>query len=537
MNQVTRFIFITGGVVSSLGKGITAAVLGNLLKAQGFSIRLRKLDPYLNIDPGTMSPFQHGEVYVTDDGIETDLDLGHYERFTGIPTKSTDYITTGKIYESVLKKERKGEYIGATVQVIPHITNQIKEFIINHTQNLDFVICEIGGTVGDIEVLPFLEAIRQMRYDLGPSQTMFIHLTLLPYIKAAKELKTKPCQHSVKTLQSAGIQPDLLVCRAEEDFLENTIQKLSLFCNLPENRVIKALDVSNIYEIPLTYHESQLDTEVLNYFNLSPSIEPLEKELSFWKGITRDFKPQKKVKVGIIGKYLQVMDSYKSLIEAIKHASYSLKLDVDIIYFDAEQDKLDFSNMQAILVPGGFGQRGFEGKLKAIQYARENKIPYLGICLGAQLMCVEFARNILHISDANTTEFDPKTLNPVVILMEEWVAQHGIEKRSHDANIGGTMRLGSYPCAIRTDTLAYEIYQMPIIEERHRHRYEINAFKYKEQFEQNGLLFSGTSPNGLLPEIVELKDHPFFIGVQFHPELKSYPFKPNPLFVKWLDAI
>jgi len=531
-----RFIFITGGIVSSLGKGITTAALGNLLQARGFKVKLRKLDPYLNIDPGTMSPIEHGEVFVTDDGAETDLDLGHYERFTGVPAKKTDCITAGKIYDSVLKKERKGEYTGETVQVIPHISNKIKEFILNETEDLDFVLYEIGGTVGDIEILPFLETIRQMRYDVGTENTIFIHLVLLPYLKTSGEIKTKPCQHSVKTLQSAGIQPDLLICRSEEDIDDSIIKKISLFCNVAHKRVIRALDTDNVYKMPLNYHAEGLDKEVCDYFKLSTHAKSLDKTLQFWKSITYDFHPKNTVKIGMVGKYLKLSDSYKSLIEALKHAACSLNLGIEIINFDSEDATQNFSQLDAILVPGGFGSRGIEGKISAIKYARENNMPFFGICLGAQLMCVEFARNSLHLKSAHSVEFDSSTKEPIVMLMKEWISKKGTEERSEKDLIGGTMRLGAYPCFIKPNTLAHKIYGKNHIEERHRHRYEINISQYKQSFEEHGMYFSGTSFDERLPEIIELKDHPFFIGVQFHPELKSSPFAPHPIFREFLKA-
>lgn len=532
----TRFIFITGGVVSSIGKGITTATLGALLQGRGFTVKLRKLDPYLNVDPGTMSPIQHGEVYVTNDGAETDMDLGHYERFTGVPTAETDSLTTGKIYSKVLSKERRGDYLGATVQVIPHITDAIKEFCLNHIDATDFVLCEIGGTVGDIEILPFLEAIRQVRNDLGPERVMFIHLTFLPYIKASGELKTKPSQHSVRTLQGAGIQPDLLLCRAEEDIPLSSRKKLALLCNIPERRIIPALNVSSIYEVPLTYHAAGLDLEVCQYFNIQESNEGVEKALVFWKSITYNFKPTHKVKIGMVGKYMKLLDSYKSLIEAIKHGGYANNAEIDIHFFDSDDLDDSFKTMNAIVIPGGYGKRGIKGMIKVIQYAREYKIPILGICLGAQLMCIEYAQHVLGLKNATSTEFDDTTSEPIVILLKEWMSEQGIETRSKEDDLGGTMRLGAYPCTIKPNTLASVVYGQSTIEERHRHRYEINSMRYQKHFELSGLIFSGLSPDGLLPEIIEVKNHPWFLGVQYHPELTSYPFKPHPIFVALVKA-
>ncbi len=534
---MTRFIFITGGVVSSLGKGLGSAALGALLQARGYSVRLCKLDPYLNVDPGTMSPFQHGEVFVTDDGAETDLDLGHYERFTGVPAKATDNTTTGRIYTSVLQKERRGDYLGATIQVIPHITNEIQDFIREKDGTADFVLCEIGGTVGDIESLPFLEAIRQFGNEVGRERAIFAHVTLLPYIPAAGELKTKPTQHSVKELMSYGIRPQILLCRADREIEEDERRKIALFCNIDEKKVIPALDVSSIYEVPLTYHEEGLDDEIMDSFNITDAKAP---DLSTWENIVKNIKePEGEVKIAIVGKYTNLTDSYKSLNEALVHGGIANKVKVKLEFIEAEvfesenpEDYLKGAN--GILVPGGFGERGAEGKIKAVQYAREKKIPYLGICFGMQMAVIEAARNLCGIEEAGSTEFGPCE-ESVVGLMTEWVKGEVKEKRKTSTNKGGTMRLGAYPCHLEQGSLVHKVYNADDISERHRHRYEVNM-AYREGLEEKGLKFSGLSPDGKLPEIVEHKDHPWFIGVQFHPELKSKPFDPHPLFVSFIEA-
>ncbi len=530
----TKFIFVTGGVVSSLGKGIASASLGSLLQLRGFKVRIRKLDPYLNVDPGTMSPYQHGEVYVTEDGTETDLDLGHYERFTGVASKKSDSTTTGKIYSSVLAKERRGDYLGATVQVVPHVIDEIKSFILSDISDEDFIICEIGGTVGDIESLPFLEAIRQLSNDLGRNRTLFVHLTLLPYIPSAGELKTKPTQHSVKELLSFGIQPDILLCRSDRPIPQDAIRKLGLFCNVRPERVIEARDVQTIYQVPISYHESGLDEQVCQYFNLSAP----KPDLSAWKRVVdRSLHPESTVKIAIIGKYVQLLDAYKSLSEALAHAGIENNVKLDIKWVNAEEEfslESYLSDVHAILVPGGFGERGVNGKIRAVQYAREKKIPYLGICFGMQLAVIEAARNLCKIEKASSTEFGD-TPEPVVGLMTEWMSGETLQKRTRSTDLGGTMRLGAYPCKIQTGSLAHCVYGSDLISERHRHRYEVNT-AYKESLESVGVIFSGMSPDGDLPEIIERKDHPWFIGVQFHPELKSRPFEPHPLFVSFIKA-
>lgn len=532
---MTRYIFVTGGVVSSLGKGIAASSLGALLQAHGYSVRLRKLDPYLNIDPGTMSPFQHGEVYVTRDGTETDLDLGHYERFTGVCARATDSTTTGKIYSAVLAKERRGDYLGATVQVIPHIIDEIKAFITGDLKGEDFVICEIGGTVGDIESLPFLEAIRQLSNDLGREQTLFVHLTLLPYIAAAGELKTKPTQHSVKELLSVGIQPDILVCRSDRSIPEDAKRKLGLFCNIRPERVIEACDVDTIYQVPIHYHEQGFDARVCQYFGLETHDKP---DLTKWHTIVDRIRhPDGQVNIAIVGKYVSLLDAYKSLSEALIHGGIANNVRVNLSWLDAENSvnlSDDLAGVHGILVPGGFGERGIEGKLQAIRVAREKKIPFLGICLGMQLSVIEAARNLLGLPEASSTEFGP-TSHPVVGLMTEWMDGVTLQKRTKEGDLGGTMRLGVYGCQVQADSLAYQVYGVPYIEERHRHRYEVNM-KYQDQLKKAGICFSGLSPDGQLPEIIEYPDHPWFIGVQFHPELKSRPFDPHPLFVSFVTA-
>ena len=536
---MTRFIFITGGVVSSLGKGLGSAALGALLQARGYKVRLCKLDPYLNVDPGTMSPFQHGEVFVTDDGAETDLDLGHYERFTGNPACQNDNVTTGRIYTNVLQKERRGDYLGATVQVIPHVTDEIKDFIREKDGSADFVLCEIGGTVGDIESLPFLEAIRQFGNEVGRDRALFIHVTLLPYIPAAGELKTKPTQHSVKELMAVGIRPRILLCRADREIDESELRKIALFCNIDENKVIPALDASSIYEVPLTYHKVGLDDQVLDAFGLDYSQEP---DLSVWEKIVRRIKnPESEITIAVVGKYTNLADSYKSLNEALTHGGIANKVKVNIKFIEATLfDETDgdiaheLHGVNGILVPGGFGERGAEGKIKAAKYAREKKIPYFGICFGLQMAVLEAARNLAGISEANSTEFSDKGEH-VVGLMTEWAKENEIEKRAKDGDLGGTMRLGAFPAALKKGSKVAEIYGTTEIEERHRHRYEVNI-NYKDKLEGAGLILSGTSPDGFLPEIVERNDHPWFIGVQYHPELKSKPFDPHPLFVSFVKA-
>lgn len=529
-----KFIFITGGVVSSLGKGIASATIGALLQARGFKVNLKKLDPYLNVDPGTMSPTQHGEVFVTDDGYEADLDLGHYERFTDINTSKNSNITTGQVYSKIIEKERKGEYLGKTVQVIPHVTNVIKEFILNNPKDADFILCEIGGTVGDIEGLPFYEAIRQLGFELGRENVCFIHLTYLPYIKMAEELKTKPTQHSVKALQSLGIQPDILLCRADIDIPKNELDKISQFCNVKRENVIPALNANNIYEIPLTYHSVHLDDRVVEHFKL----ENKEPNLKCWMDIVNNIQhPKNHVKIAVVGKYTSLKESYKSLIEAIKHGGIANSAKVEIVWVESrlinnKDDLKVLEDVDGILVPGGFGKDGTEGKILAIQYAREHKIPYLGICLGMQMAVVEFCRNVLGIKNANSTELDEKC-EPIIYLIEELEKDGKKEKRTKDSNLGGTMRLGAYTAKLKKNSLLEKIYNKEEIQERHRHRYEVNK-KYKDEIENKGLIFSGTSPDSEFMECIELKDHPFFVGVQFHPELKSRPFAPAPLFVNFI---
>lgn len=534
---MTKYIFITGGVVSSLGKGLASAALGALLQARGYTVRLCKMDPYLNIDPGTMSPTQHGEVFVTDDGAETDLDLGHYERFTGRPASQTDNITTGRIYMNVLQRERRGEYLGATIQVIPHITDEIKAFIREKDGSADFVLVETGGTVGDIEAHPYLEAIRQFSNEVGEKRALFIHATWLPYIPAAGELKTKPTQHSVKELMAAGIRPNILLCRADRHIDEGERRKISLFCNIPFERVIPALDVKSIYEVPLTYHVEGLDTEVLNCFVLPSDKKP---DLSKWLDIIDRIKnPEAEVKIAIVGKYTELSDSYKSLNEALIHGGIANRVKVKLELIESEVFENGGSikaleDVHAILVPGGFGARGTEGKIKAVTFAREHKIPYFGICFGMQMAVIETCRNLLGLTNASSTEFGT-TSEPVVGLMTEWVKGNTLVARSGESDMGGTMRLGSYPAILKTGSHVAEIYGKNQINERHRHRYEVNA-SYMDRLEQQGVLFSGLSPDGKLPEIVEIPDHPWFVGVQFHPELKSKPFDPHPLFVSFVKA-
>ena len=535
---MTRYIFITGGVVSSLGKGLAAAALGSLLQARGFSVRLRKLDPYLNVDPGTMSPTQHGEVFVTDDGAETDLDLGHYERFTGVSARRSDNITTGRIYSNVIAKERRGDYLGATVQVIPHVTDEIKTFIGAETGETDFVICEIGGTVGDIESFPFLEAIRQFGNEVGPERALFIHVTLVPYIGAAGELKTKPTQHSVKELLSVGIQPAILLCRCNQPIPDDQRRKIALFCNTRTERVIPALDVDTIYRVPITYHEAGLDTEVLGYFGMQAP----QPDLTRWRTIVERFlHPESEVTIAIVGKYTSLLDSYKSLAEALTHGGIANNVRVRIEWLESELFESDagfpvhrLEHVHGILVPGGFGERGAEGKIRAVRFARERRIPYFGICFGMQMAVIEAARNLVGLPDASTTEFGPAG-DPVVGMMKEWMRGNELEIREAGGDLGGTMRLGAYACMLEDGSKAGDIYGSREISERHRHRYEVNT-AYKQRLEDRGLKFSGMSPDGLLPEIVELPDHPWFMGVQFHPELKSKPFEPHPLFASFIGA-
>ncbi len=535
---MTRFIFITGGVVSSLGKGLGSAALGALLQARGYKVRLCKLDPYLNVDPGTMSPFQHGEVFVTDDGAETDLDLGHYERFTGNPANKMDNITTGRIYTNVLTKERRGDYLGATVQVVPHVTNEIKDFIYEKDDSADFVLCEIGGTVGDIESLPYLEAIRQFGNEVGRDRAVFLHVTLLPYIPAAGELKTKPTQHSVKELMSVGIRPRVLLCRADRKIDEDEIRKIGLFCNIDEEKVIPALDVKTIYEVPLTYHREGLDTQILDCFGIKDAPEP---DLSVWEEIVNRVKePEGTVKIAVVGKYTNLTDSYKSLNEALIHGGIANNVKVEIEFFESEifesEDAVSkLEGVNGILVPGGFGSRGTEGKIRAAKFAREHNIPYFGICFGMQMAVIEAVRNLCGVTNASSTEFGDVN-EAVVGLMTEWDKEGEKVERSEDTDMGGTMRLGAYEACLKEGSKVASIYGSTKISERHRHRYEVNM-KYRKALEEKGLLFSGVSPDGLLPEIVENVNHPWFIGVQFHPELKSKPFDPHPLFVSFVKAV
>jgi CTP synthase len=534
---MTRYVFITGGVVSSLGKGLAAAALAALLQARGHTVRLRKLDPYLNVDPGTMSPYQHGEVFVTDDGAETDLDLGHYERFTGRPCNRGDNITTGRIYMDILTKERRGDYLGATIQVVPHVTNAIKEFILDGNEGYDFTLVEIGGTVGDIESLPFLEAIRQVNQQLPRGQCIFIHLTLLPYIPTAGELKTKPTQHSVAELRSIGIQPDILLCRTDREIPREERRKLALFCNVRETAVIEARDVASIYDVPLSYHAEGLDNEVLAAFGMDASAEP---DVSNWKRISERVKnPEGEVTIAIVGKYTGMKDAYKSLIEALMHGGIANRVKVNLDWIESEvfekEDPAPFlEHVHGILVPGGFGHRGAEGKIRAATFARQRKVPYFGICFGMQMAVIEAARSLAGITDANSTEFGP-TDEPVVGLMTEWLRGNELEKREAEGNMGGTMRLGAYASTLAEGSKIAKIYGATEISERHRHRYEVNM-GYRERLEAKGLSFCGLSPDGLLPETVEYPDHPWFIGVQYHPELKSRPFEPHPLFASFVEA-
>ncbi len=533
---MARFIFVTGGVVSSLGKGLSSASLAYLLQSRGYKVRLRKLDPYLNVDPGTMSPFQHGEVFVTDDGAETDLDLGHYERFSQVSAKKSDNITTGKIYNDVLKKERKGKYLGKTVQVIPHITDRIKEFIKNDSSKEDFIICEIGGIVGDIESLPFVEAIRQFANDIGKKNALFIHLTLVPYLKSSDEIKTKPTQHSVKELRSIGIQPDIIICRSDRSIPLEHRKKISLFCNVHINNVIETVDVRTIYEAPISFFKEKLDKRVLDYFKLKSKKSV---SLSPWKKITKIIlNTKKQVNIAIIGKYVDLKDAYKSLDEALTHGGFDNKVKVNLVRIDSEQLKISeikskLKNISGILIPGGFGKRGTNGKIEAIKFARKNNIPFLGICYGMQMAIIEFARNKLNLKRATSSEFDKNGL-PVIGLINEWNKDGKIIKGT-DKNLGGTMRLGSYDAKLKDHSLIKSIYGKSLIKERHRHRYEVNI-NFREKFEKKGLIFSGLSPDGKLPEIIELNNHPWFIGVQFHPEFKSRPLSPHPLFSSFIKA-
>ena len=534
---MARFIFITGGVVSSLGKGLSSAALGALLQARGYSVRLRKLDPYLNVDPGTMSPYQHGEVYVTDDGAETDLDLGHYERFSGVPACRGDNITTGQIYQTILMKERRGDYLGGTVQVIPHVTDAIKAFVLANTDDVDFVLCEIGGTVGDIEALPFFEAIRQLGNDLPRNKTLYMHLTLLPYISTAGEMKTKPTQHSVKELRSIGIQPDILICRCDRPIPESEKRKIALFCNVRESAVIEAQDVDTIYAVPETYHANGLDTEVLEAFNIADAPEP---DLAMWNDVVSSVRePEGDVTIAIVGKYTELKDAYKSLIESLNHGGIANKVRVNLEWMDAqvferEDAAIYLEHVNGILVPGGFGERGAEGKIAAAKFARTRNVPYFGICFGMQMAVLEAARNLVGIKDASSTEFGMHG-TPIVGLMTEWAKGEALEKRRVGGDLGGTMRLGAYEAILEKGSRVEDIYGTQVISERHRHRYEVDM-SYRPQLESVGIRFSGVSPDGVLPEIIEIPDHPWYIGVQFHPELKSRPFAPHPLFSSFIEA-
>ena len=538
MNSQPKFIFITGGVVSSLGKGLASASLASLLQSRGFKVRLRKLDPYLNVDPGTMSPYQHGEVFVTDDGTEADLDLGHYERFSGVPAKKTDSITTGKIYQRVIDKERHGDYLGATIQVIPHVTNEIKDFILSDVTDEDFVLCEIGGTVGDIEGQPYLETIRQVAYDLGRDRAMFIHVTLLPFIPTAGELKTKPTQHSVKKLQEYGIQPDMLLCRTQMDIPQNEKRKIALFCNIREENVIAAKDAANIYQVPIAYSKEGMDTQVCKHFGIDCD-KPAD--LSKWEKIVDIIAhPEGEVRVAVVGKYTQLLEAYKSLGEALSHGGIANRYKVKIKWIDSEDIEKDgaaahLNDVSAVLVPGGFGSRGTEGKIKAIEYARENNLPFLGICFGMQMAVIETMRHLAGIKDANTTEIAGGSCTPVVGLMTEWDKEGAKQIRTKDGDLGGTMRLGAYESVLAPDSLVRRIYGCDRISERHRHRYEVNI-SYEPVLNKAGMRIVAKSPDGKLPEIVERPEHPWFVGVQFHPELKSKPFDPQPLFVSFIQA-
>ena len=534
---MARLVFITGGVVSSLGKGLASAALGALLQARGYKVRLRKLDPYLNVDPGTMSPFQHGEVYVTDDGAETDLDLGHYERFTGVSARKSDNVTSGRIYSQVIEKERKGGYLGRTVQVIPHVTDMIKEFVLADIDGLDFLLVEIGGTVGDIEGLPFFEAIRQLHNDLGRGQTAFIHLTLVPYIEAAGELKTKPTQHSVKELRAIGIQPDILLCRTSHPIPDDDRKKIGLFCNLAAERVIPAMDLDTIYRVPLAYHEVGLDTQLLKVFGIDNAPEP---DLTRWQDVVQRVKnPEGEVRIAVVGKYMQVKDSYKSLSEALTHGGLANNVKVHLDWIDSEVFERDdaasfLEDVDGILVPGGFGERGTEGKIGAVRFARERKVPFFGICYGLHMAVIEAARDLAGLDGAGTTEIGHPR-HPVIGLMTEWVKGNQVESRAADGDMGGTMRLGAYPANLTPGSRVAEVYGATEISERHRHRYEVNT-NYAKQLSKHGMEVSGWSPDGRLPEIMEIPDHPWFIGVQFHPELKSRPLEPHPLFTSFIAA-
>ncbi|MBY0560550.1 CTP synthase [Hyphomicrobium sp.] len=532
-----RYIFITGGVVSSLGKGLASAALGALLQARGYSVRLKKLDPYLNVDPGTMSPYQHGEVFVTDDGAETDLDLGHYERFTGVPAKQSDNVTTGRIYQDILAKERRGDYLGGTVQVIPHVTDAIKNFVLSGNEDVDFVLVEIGGTVGDIEGLPFFEAIRQLGNELPRGASVFIHLTLMPYIPSAGELKTKPTQHSVKELRSIGIQPDILLCRSDREIPVGERKKIALFCNVRPEAVIQALDVASIYDVPLAYHREGLDREVLAAFGITGAPKP---DLIRWETISRGIaQPEGQVTIAIVGKYTGLKDAYKSLNEALVHGGLANRVKVKLEWIESEiferEDPAPYlEGLNGILVPGGFGERGSEGKILAAKFARERRVPYFGICFGMQMACLEAARNLAGIKDASSTEFG-ETSEPVVAMMTEWMRGNELEQRRQDGQLGGTMRLGAYDASLAEGSHIAKIYNSTHISERHRHRYEVNM-RYRADLERAGLRFAGVSPDGLLPETIEYPDHPWFIGVQYHPELKSRPFDPHPLFASFIAA-
>ena len=535
--MTTRIVFITGGVVSSLGKGLGAAALGAVLQARGYKVRLRKLDPYLNVDPGTMSPLQHGECFVTDDGAETDLDLGHYERFLGVSARQSDNVTTGRVYSDVIAKERRGDYLGGTVQVIPHVTNAIKDFVLSDTSDEDFVLCEIGGTVGDIESTPFLEAIRQLRNDLGRERTAYLHVTLLPYISVAGELKTKPTQHSVKELLSVGIQPDILLCRADMEIPDGEKAKIAQFCNVKKECVISALNVDTIYDVPNTYHAEGLDIEILKHFGMHEASEkPVD--LSKWINIVDAVRnPESVVKIAVVGKYISLLDAYKSLFEALTHGGIANKVKVEVEWLDAQDIEKNgtscLEKFNGVLIPGGFGERGTEGKIQAVKYARENNVPWFGICLGMQMAVIESARNA-GISDAGSSEWG-QPCTPVVGLMDEWNQAGNEKQRGKKGDMGGTLRLGSYPCILVDESIALQEYGVQKINERHRHRYEVNI-NYKDQLESVGMKITGLSPDGDLPEIVELENHPWFVGVQYHPELKSRPFEPHPLFTGFVKA-
>ena len=534
---MARYIFVTGGVVSSLGKGLTTAALGALLQARGFRVRLRKFDPYLNVDPGTMSPYQHGEVYVTDDGAETDLDLGHYERFTGVPARRTDTVTSGKVYSDVIAHERRGDYLGGTVQVIPHVTDTIKAYVQADTDDADFVLCEIGGTIGDIESLPFLEAIRQLAQELPHRHAIFIHHTLVPYLKAAGELKTKPTQHSVKEMRSIGLQPDILVCRSEQPLPDSERRKIAQFCNVAVSAVIPALDVDTIYQVPISYHDAGLDREVLQAFGITDQRGP---DLSSWRRIVNDVRqPDGEVSIAVVGKYTGLKDAYKSLSEALVHGGIANRVEVKLTWIDSEiferEDAVThLESVHGILVPGGFGERGSEGKVAAATFARLHKVPYFGICFGMQMAVIDAARNLVGLEGASSTEFGPCE-HPVVGLLTEWTRGNEVERRAANGDMGGTMRLGAYDCDLVAGTRVAGVYNAHQISERHRHRYEVNI-NYREKLEAHGVVFAGLSPDKALPEIIELADHPWFVGVQFHPELKSKPFAPHPLFASFVQA-